>query len=333
MQDVHALRSDFLLGASASPVLFLGKCDFAAPLPCCIAIGAFDGVHEGHRMLIDRTVADARNRGLASVVVTFDPDPDMVVGSAPAPKLMCTDDRLGALSMSGADLVLVVPFSRELARMDHVAFFEQVLAPVLDIRSIHVGRDFRLGANGASTVGVIRSWGKPHSIDVFGHELVNSGGEAVSATRIRSSIRCGDMFAAAAMLGRTFMLRGSVQHGRGEGTDMGFPTANIDVGGLMCTPQEGVYAGFAKIGDRAYPAAINVGIPPTFADSISSAKMEANILGFSGDIYGCEIALTFAKQLRLPRTFDSLDALIATVKGNIQDVADMFGNEGRDLSL
>ena len=144
----------------------------ATPLPACVAIGAFDGVHRGHRHLLERCVADARARGVAAVAVTFDPDPDVVVSAAPAPKLLCCADRLRALSASGVDLVLVVPFTSALAALDHEAFFTRVLAPELDIRAVHVGSDFRLGAHGASTVEVIRAWGRDRGIEVLGHDLV-----------------------------------------------------------------------------------------------------------------------------------------------------------------
>ena len=137
--DSYSLRSDFMLDALSAPVYMLEDAGALSRCACAIAIGAFDGVHRGHRHLIERMVADAHGRGIAAVAVTFDPDPDVVVSASPAPKLMLVSDRLRLLASSGVDAVCVVPFDSVLAAMDHEAFFTRVLLPVLDIRTVHVG--------------------------------------------------------------------------------------------------------------------------------------------------------------------------------------------------
>lgn len=331
--DSYSLRSDFMLDQPSAPVYMLEDAGVLSRCACAIAIGAFDGVHRGHRHLIERMVADAHGRGIAAVAVTFDPDPDVVVSASPAPKLMLVSDRLRLLASSGVDAVCVVPFDSALAAMDHEAFFTHVLLPVLDIRTVHVGSNFCLGYRGASNVNVIRDWARERGIEVFGHELVCEDGDVVSATRIRSLIASGFMEMATAELGRTYVVRGRVARGRGEGHKMGFPTANVVITPGILAPQEGVYAGFACIGEEAWPAAINVGLPPTFQDDPGSAKLEANIVGFSADIYEREIALSFTKQLRRSRPFDSLEELIATVEGNIQDVRNLYGEGRYDLRV
>ncbi len=333
MYGTAALRRDFLFSQPRARILHLDSNDCDQQLTCVVAIGAFDGVHLGHRHLLQQAVNDARERGVAAVAVTFDPDPDVVVSKAPAKKLMGLDDRLHALASVGVDAVAVVPFNADVAAMDHETFFATVLAPALCIRAIHVGSDFRLGARGAATVEVLRSWGETQGIEVFGHELLREAGGAVSSSRIRALLAQGQIESANADLGRAYMVRGAVVHGRGEGRKLGFPTANIELSGYMATPQEGVYAGFACLGGSAWPAAINVGVPPMFKDCEASAKLEANIVGFSDDIYGEQIAVSFIKQLRPSRTFASLDELVATVEGNIEDVRQLFGEGRRDLSL
>ena len=298
-----------------------------APLACAVSIGAFDGFHEGHQTLVAKMVADARARGLAAVAVTFDPDPDCVLPGTPAKRLLTSADRLRALAASGVDAVLVVPCTRELAALDHEAFFSQVLGGVLNVRAVHVGEDFRLGRGGASTVEVIAAWGSACGVEVFGHRLVRDGGLPVSATRIRALVGEGRVREAACELGRAYAVAGVVEHGRGEGAGMGFPTANVAVDGRMQLPAEGVYAGFALVGDRAWPAAINVGLPPLFADDARSAHLEANLLGFSGNLYGSELRVAFFDRLRAPLTFESVDALIAEVKRNIEQVREAFGDK------
>ena len=328
MPPVCELQRDFLSADGAAPVHRLDGTDAPALGPSVIAIGAFDGFHIGHQKLIARTVDDARRRGVRAVVVTFDPDPDCVVGPGPAPKLMAPGDRLRALSASGADAVLVVPFTRELAALDHVAFFEDVLGACLDVRAVHVGSDFRLGRGGASDVAVMRSWGSAHGVDVTGHSLVLADGSAVSATRIRVLLADGATEAAASELGRRFMLRGTIGSGRGQGTGMGFPTANIVVDERLVMPADGVYAGLALLQDTVWPAAVNVGLPPTFADRAGSAHLEANLIGFTGDVRGERISLAFGRFLRPSRVFSSTRELIDTVMGNIEDIRSEFGESG-----
>lgn len=327
--DVRAaLRRDFIIGGRPAPIRTLARgAQASGPWPAVIAIGAFDGFHLGHRYLIDQMVADARARGLAAVAVTFDPDPDTVVGGAPAPKLLTVTDRLRALALSGVDAVVVAPFTRDLASLGHEAFFDDVLAPALDVRAVHVGADFRLGARGASTVGVIRAWGSARGIGVNGHDLVGEGGTPITATRIRSLIGTGELAAAAAMLGRNHFVRGCVVRGRGEGTGMGFPTANVARRGVMQMPPDGVYAAWVLTGrGEAWPAAVNVGLPPMFAADPSSSSLEATLLGFSGDLYGRDVAVSFAEHLRPSVSFDSRAALIDAIKADIERVRSRFGD-------
>lgn len=292
-----------------------------------ITIGVFDGVHRGHRELIDAVVRDARARGCKAVVVTFDPDPDVVVSRAPAQKLMTTDDRLHALALTGVDAVVAVPFTSAVAALDHVGFLE-LLSRVVDIRSIRVGSDFRLGRGGASGVAEMQTWGSEHGVDVYGHELLCVDGQTICATRIRQELRQGHVELAAELLGRPYMLRGIVAGGRHQGSDMGFPTANIQVPEGIQVPADGVYEGLVLVDDTVWPAAVNVGLPPTYADDAASAHLEANLIGYAGDLYGALVSLAFTRWLRPSRVFDSLNELIATVEGNIDDIRHHLGEQG-----
>lgn len=292
-----------------------------------IAIGVFDGVHRGHQELITALARDARAHGCKAVVVTFDPDPDIVVSSSPAQKLMTTADRLHALAQTGVDAVVAVPFTPEVAALDHVDFLSLV-SRLVDIRSIRVGSDFRLGRGGASGVAEMRAWGSEHGVDVYGHDLLCEGGEAICATRIRHELGQGHVELAAELLGRPYMVRGSVIRGRHEGSGMGFPTANLQVPDGLQVPADGVYEGLVLVDDTVWPAAVNVGLPPTYADDAASAHLEANLIGYTGDLYGASVSLAFTRWLRPSRVFDSLDELIATVEGNIEDIRHNLGEQG-----
>ena len=191
-----------------------------------------------------------------------------------------------------------------------------------------MGSDFRLGRGGASGVAEMQTWGSEHGVDVYGHELLCVDGQTICATRIRQELRQGHVELAAELLGRPYMLRGIVAGGRHQGSDMGFPTANIQVPEGIQVPADGVYEGLVLVDDTVWPAAVNVGLPPTYADDAASAHLEANLIGYAGDLYGASVSLAFTRWLRPSRVFDSLDELIATVEGNIDDIRHHLGEQG-----
>ena len=283
-------------------------------------------MHRGHQELIEALVCDARAHGCKAVVVTFDPDPDVVVSPSPAQKLMTTADRLHALAQTGVDAVVAVPFTPEVAALDHVGFLA-LLSRVVDIRSIRVGSDFRLGRGGASGVAEMRAWGAERGVDVYGHDLLCEGGEAICATRIRHELGQGHVGLAAGLLGRPYMVRGGVIRGvtrLWHGLSHGKPTGSRRIQ----VPADGVYEGLVLVNDIVWPAAVNVGLPPTYADDAASAHLEANLIGYTGDLYGASVSLAFTRWLRPSRVFDSLDELIATVEGNIEDIRHNLGEQG-----
>jgi riboflavin kinase/FMN adenylyltransferase len=292
-------------------------------------IGAFDGVHRGHRFLFARTRDDAARRGLPSVVLTFDPDPDeLFLPASRVHKLLNNEDRLEYLRSFGTDYVVSVPFTRDLAANTAASFLRDVVGPVFRPRAIHVGTDFRLGANNAGNVAELRSLGtrREAPCEVFGYDLLCNESEPVSATRIRTMLReRGDCAGALHLLGRPHFVRGTVVHGRRQGREFGFPTANVELSYPYEVPAEGVYAGIVRVGGLAWPAAVNVGVPRTFAGEEGCASIEAHLLGFAGDVYGREVSVAFVERLRGQQTFASLDELMATVNGNIDWVARNLG--------
>ena len=300
--------------------------------PAACSIGAFDGVHQGHRFLFAHVVDDARAQGIASAIVTFDPDPDeLFLPRERVRKLLSNEDRIAYLRTFGADYVVVVSFTHELAAHSCEGFLHDVLGRVMDVRAIHVGDNFRLGAGNAGTVEHLRALGERDGFSVFGHVLRRVDNRPVSATRVRDALAAGDVDEASDLLCRPYYLRGTVVDGRHEGHGLGFPTANVRIDYPYVMPAEGVYGGFLEAGGVAWPAAINVGIPRTFADREGCAELEANLLGFSGNLYGESVRVAFTKFLRPQRKFDDIDELIATVKGNIAWVGEHYGEAGLTL--
>lgn len=315
----------YVLGDVAKGALSLGADGARLSASSCV-LGAFDGVHVGHRALVASALAEARSAGVPCVVVTFDPDPaEVLLGTVKGSSLLPVPDRLATLASLGVDAMLAVPFTRDLAATDYEGFLTSWLIPLLGARSLHVGVNFRMGAGGRGTVGALEEAGRALGVSVWGHELVCEDGSTVSATRIRGLVRAGRVADAAALLGRAHVVRGVVVHGRGEGTSFGFPTANLSCDEIQCLPGEGVYAGLACVDGRVWPTAVNVGKPRSFGGEEGHAFLEPTLLGFSGNLYDKELSVCFLDWLREPRVFPSLEVLERTVLGNVEWVRRYVG--------
>ena len=307
------------------------------------AIGAFDGLHRGHRALLARARSEAARRGCRLAAVTFSPDPARILSPGAAPSdLLSSDDREYALLDAGVDAVLVFSFTPELAAIPYEHFVREGLCSLFDVRAIVVGEDFCLGARGAGDVSSLRELGRRDGFDVIGVELAQIDGRAITATRIRSLVERGNVEEACELLGHCHVVTGVVEHGRGEGTGLGFPTANVRVSEGLCMPAEGVYAGYVvvgsalgtnHVGQRAYPAAINVGKPRTFSPGEEGERfLEATLLGFEGDLYERLVSVVFVRWLRGPRTFGSVEELERVVLSNVDWVRKTLGEKGFELS-
>ena len=249
-----------------------------------VAFGVFDGVHEGHRFIIGEAVNTAREEGRASAVITFDIDPDEVFAADRLKKLMTNEARIAKLAELDVDAVVVLPFSREFAAQSPEDFLDACFGVGVPSH-IHIGSDFHFGRKAAGNVESLRVWGAERGMEVHGHELVAEGGRPVTATRIRGLLSEGQAREAADLLGRPYELSGLVRPGRGEGRDFGFATANLEVPPELLAIGEGVYACYAVVDGVRYKAAVNVGIPATFADT-AKENIEVHILDFDQDIYG-----------------------------------------------
>ena len=290
--------------------------------PRVLAVGVFDGLHNGHRSLLDAALEDAAQLGVPVSVLTFQTDPDEFFGREPSSfKLMGNAERLHALrAYNPARIAEVVAMSvsAESMAVEPRCFLER-LGELCQVRSIHVGCDFRFGSRAAGTVADISRWCSERGALCHPQELLCAEGGVVSATRIRQLLAEGDVDAAA-RLGGPCRFSGTVVHGRGEGSCMGFATANVEPTGDVMLPREGVYGGFCTVAGSCYAAAVNVGVARSF--SAATAPVEAHLLDYCGDLYGKSVQLELVHWMRPQVTFESQEELISTVMGNIQWVRD-----------
>jgi riboflavin kinase/FMN adenylyltransferase len=284
--------------------------------PAACALGVFDGLHQGHRDLIASMLTDARNQGLRPVIVSFERDPDELFLPQQAwQKLMSNADRLSWLATCGASQVLALPFDATIAKMGSSEFLDTVLSAACKPCSIHVGQGFRYGARAAGDTSSLGQWAQQHDCQLQVHELLCEQGQPLSATRIRAALAAGQLAEANSMLGRPYYLRAQVVPGRRQGRGLGFATANLVPAAGSAKLSDGVYGGYVFVGDQPYKSAISVGVPVTFAGA--AATIEAHLLDFDGDLYGCEVKAAFVQWLRPMQAFASPAELQKAVFANI----------------
>jgi riboflavin kinase / FMN adenylyltransferase len=285
-----------------------------APDGSVVTIGAYDGVHLGHQQVISAVRSMAAERGLKSVVVTFDRHPASVVRPESAPRLI-TDlkQKLELLEATGVDATIVVPFDEAMSKTPPELWIETVLVQAARSRAVAVGEDFHFGRQRSGNVALLHKVGIDAGFDVVGIPLlgrIDGVDEPVSSTAIRRALAGGQVEVAAQMLGRSFEARGVVVTGDQRGRLLGFPTANVEVSSQMALPADGVYAGwYLRPNGERHAAAINIGRRPTFYEHADHSLVEAHLLDFAGDLYTERARVRFVAFLRSERKFDGIDAL------------------------
>ncbi|HEX2700064.1 MAG TPA: bifunctional riboflavin kinase/FAD synthetase [Acidimicrobiales bacterium] len=286
-----------------------------------VTIGAYDGVHLGHRALLARVRSMADQLGSAAAVVTFDRHPATVVRPESAPKLLTDlDQKLELLATTGMDYAYVVHFDEARAAESAEDFVRRLLVDCLSARAVVVGHDFHFGNRRGGNVALLQTMGADFGFDVLGISLVADGpaGEAVSSTRVRRLLAEGDAAGAVALLGRPHEVRGTVVAGDRRGRELGYPTANVVAPGDILLPADGIYAGWYRRPDGdLHPAAISLGRRPTFHPDADVSVLEAYLLDFEGDLYGEQAAVRFTARIRGEERFDSVDALIARMGDDV----------------
>ena len=296
---------------------------------CVVTIGVFDGVHRGHQLIIGRAVERARELGVPSVVLTFDPHPIEVIrpGSHP-PMLSGTRYKAELVEELGVDVFCVLPFTVDFMRLTAEEFVHTVLVERLHASAVVVGENFRFGNGGKGTVASLtedgRRWG--FSVDPF--PLQGRPDTTWSSTYVRSCVAAGDLVNANEALGREHRISGIVVRGDQRGREIGYPTANLEPLPWSAVPADGIYAGRLVRGSGSkadeLPAAISIGTNPTFAGA--ERRVEAYVLDFTGDLYGEHVGLSFAARLRDTLRFDSVDALVAQMDLDVERTRQIVGH-------
>lgn len=287
--------------------------------PSVIAIGKFDGVHTGHREVLQKAIAEAKELGAASVAVTFDRNPLATVRPDLCPtELVSLTQKIELLAGTGIDAVLVLTFDEEMAQVTAEEFVERILVGNLKAVRILLGLDFRFGHRGIGDAELLRTMGAElgFSVDAVGD--VTDEGDRVSSTRIRELLSEGDVAGAARLLGRVHAVAGEVVHGLKRGRELGFPTANLSPQSQGDVPADGVYAGWLQTSDGVHHrAAISVGINPTF-DDVEMRQVEAYILDETDlDLYGQQVVVEFVERIRGMVAFNGIPALIEQMTDDV----------------
>lgn len=290
-----------------------------ANLPGCqVTIGSFDGVHRGHQVLVRAMVKSAGEEGVPSVVLTFFPHPSVVLrGRTPTFYINTPDEKARLLGRLGVDIVITQQFDLGLSRIK-AGDFLALLRRHLKFTSLWIGEDFALGHQREGNRLFLAEAARESGFRLQVVPPLNVGGEVVSSTRVRESLRSGDVSRVASYLGRPFTLPGTVVRGAARGAKLGIPTANLSIWEEGAFPGAGVYACWVNVDDSRYQGVTNIGVRPTFERSEASPVVETHILDFEGELYGKEITLEFIARLRDERRFAGSEALVSQIEKDIQ---------------
>lgn len=288
-----------------------------------IALGTFDGVHRGHRSMLDLARTAAAPEGREVVAATFDPHPRAVVAGGAPPLLCSVEERVERILAAGADRVEVVPFTQAFSRLTPAEFVDDWLVGRLDAAAVVVGHNFRFGHRAAGDLDTLRERCAAHGIDVVACDLLVDGNQPVSSSRIRRLLAGGNAEFAAQLMGFPYELAAPVEHGARRGRELGMPTANLAVPPTRLVPADGVYGGVATLHGEAWPAATSVGTNPQFTSDQPHPPrtVEVHLIGYEADdFYGEPLHVTFEQRIRGQWTFDSVGELVERMQQDLREV-------------
>jgi riboflavin kinase/FMN adenylyltransferase len=289
-----------------------------------VAVGNFDGLHLGHRKILSRLCRLARERGLRSLVLTFEPHPERALGRRSVRMIDTPGQRLARLRGTCVDAVAVIPFDRAFARLGGPAFVGDILRDTLGARQVVVGRGFRFGRGRRGDTGMLRRLGRAAGVGVHIVAPAGLGGLTVSSTAVRGLLGRGQVSRAARMLGRPYEIAGRVVPGRRRGRRLGFPTANLETANEILP--EGVFITETVRGGKAYASVTSIGTNPTFG--AHPLSVETLLLDFRGSLYGAAVTVRFLRKLRPTRTFSGADALAARIRRDVEEARAWFARRG-----
>lgn len=289
-----------------------------------VAIGKFDGIHKGHKLVIGLAVSFARERLLDPIVVTFDRHPNVFLNPENVPgSLTGQKQRLSIFESLGVESAMLLSFTEELASLSPEEFVQRHLVP-LRVRMIFVGENFRFGNGGRGTVQDLIALGRLHGFDVTAVPNLELGGEKISSSAVRAKLDSGDVAGAAALLGRNHEVTGLVEHGKKLGRTIGFPTANMARNAEGYLPADGIYAGYLLASGVTYPAAHSIGTN----DSVATVPrlLESHVIGRDDlELYDLEVTCVFVDKVRGWAKFDSLEALVEQIGKDVARSSEILG--------
>jgi riboflavin kinase/FMN adenylyltransferase len=293
-----------------------------------VTIGFFDGVHLGHRAVLARTVAAARDRGARSVAVTFDRHPREVLTPGSEPRLLTTTERKAELiGETGVDVLVVLEFTPEFSGWAADAFVDRVIVDGLSATHLAVGGNFTFGHRAAGNIALLRALGPVRGFTVEEVPMLRVDGRVVSSSSIREALSGGDVVWPRTALGRPHAVDGVVVSGAGRGRGLGFPTANLRAFPRLLLPKVGIYAGRARLPSGEHPAAISVGTNPTFG--AEPLHVEAFLLEFDADVVGEAMSVSFLERLRDEVRFDGADALVDAIADDVRRTREALAEDER----
>lgn len=294
--------------------------------PSVITIGTFDGVHIGHRQILERLNDRAKASGLKSILLSFFPHPRMVLQKDTNIKLLNTlDEKITILQTMGLDYTLIYPFTKEFSRMTAIEFVRDILVNGLNAKKIIIGYDHRFGRNRNANINDLRTFGNTLDFEVEEIPAQEIDDVSVSSTKIRNALFDADIKTANTYLGYEYMINGKVSRGKGIGKTLGYPTANIKVAEeYKLIPKNGVYAVKCEVNGKSLNGMMNIGFNPTVSgDEVST---EVNLFDFDDDIYGEAISVRFIEHIREEQKFESLDDLNAQLTKDKETVQHLFSS-------
>ena len=280
-----------------------------------VTTGTFDGVHQGHRKIVNRLIGVAKKNKGESVLLTFFPHPRMVLQPDSDLKLINTiDEKIELLREVGIDHLIIHPFTKEFSRTTSLEFVRDLLVNKIGTTKLVIGYDHHFGRNREGSFEHLKEFGPIYGFEVEEISVQDVDNVNVSSTKVRKALEDGEVDVAANYLGYSFFLQGVVVHGQKIGRELGYPTANIEIQNpYKLIPANGIYAVKVNVGNKMYNGMLNIGTRPTIEHS-DIVSVEVHLFDFSEDIYGKELTVSFVQRIRSEKKFDNREALIAEMK-------------------
>lgn len=290
-----------------------------------VTIGSFDGVHIGHRQVVENLKAEARLRGGKSVVFTFWPHPAVVLGTEQFRLLSTLDEKIELFRQTGIDYLIVAPFSKAFSQIEYRDFVRDILVGKLHIDTLLLGYDNKIGHKGRGRFDEIGQLAVDYGFNMKKMSVIAEGNNPVSSTKIRELLSQGEVSKAAGLLGRQYSLTGKVVKGNHIGSTMGFPTANLQPDECKFVPGNGVYVVSVQVADKQYFGMLNIGSRPTIDTSNKERSIEVNLFNFAGNLYGQSLTLNFIEKIRNEQKFSSIEELKKQLQADSRLIMEKVG--------